>query len=144
MALYSGDFATTVTTTGAPAMDFRAATGNFPRIMEMAIVMAVATASTYAIARSTNSPTQTSTSVMLAEDAGNAATGVTTQAVTWSTAATVGTVFYRRAVLPATIGAGIVYTWPRGLGIAPAAATIVVWNLATNGNNMNVRCVVDE
>jgi hypothetical protein len=144
MAIYSGDFVTTVTGSGAPAMDFRGASANAPKIMEMAIVLAAATASTYAILRSANSPTQTSTNVLVAEDPGNAAAGQTTQAVTWSTAPTAPTVYYRRSVLPATVGAGVVYTWPRGLGIAPAGATIVIWNSAINSASMNVRVVVDE
>lgn len=144
MAIYSGDFNTTVTTTGAAAMDFRGGSTNRPNIMEMAIVLAAATASSYGIIRTANSPTQTSTSVLTAEDPGNSAAGQTTQAVTWSVAPTAPTVYYRRAVLPNTAGAGVVYTFPRGLGIAPAGATIAVWNYASNSASTNVRCVVDE
>ena len=144
MAIYSGDFNTTVTTTGAPCMDFKGAATNSPRVMELAFVMAVATASTYYWVRSTNTPTQTSTSLCLAENPGDPA-GLTTQAVTWSpTAPTFSGVAFRRAVLPATIGAGVVYTFPRGFVIAAAGASGCVWNAATNGNTMNVRVVIDE
>lgn len=143
MAIYSGDFATTVTTTGAAAMDFRGGAANSPAVMELAIVLAAATASTYFWTRSANSPTQSGTSALLAENPADPASS-TTQAVTWTVAPTQSGVVFRRAVLPATIGAGVVYTFPRGFKIAAAAATGMVWNGATNSANTNVRIVVDE
>lgn len=143
MAIYSGDFATTVTTTSAPAMDFRGGAANSPFVMELAIVLAAATASTYWWIRSANSPTQSGTTVLLAENSGDPASQ-TTQAVTWTTAPTQSGAVFRRAVLPATIGAGVVYTFPRGFKIAAAGATGCVWNAATNSANTNVRIVVDE
>ena len=143
MAIYSGDFATTVTTTSAPAMDFRGGSANSPAVMEVAIVLAAATASTYWFTRSANSPTQTGTTALLAENPADP-TSSTTQAVTWSVAPTQSGAVFRRAVLPATIGAGVVYTFPRGFKIAAAAATAMVWNAATNSANTNVRIVVDE
>lgn len=144
MAIYSGCFNSTVTTTAAAAMDFKAAAANYPKVMELGLNLGAATASTYALGRSGNTPVQTSTNVLLAEDAGNSAAGQTTQAVTWSTAPTAPSNYFRRAFLPATIGAGIIFTFPRGLTIAPAAASFMVWNLATNSASVNVWGVIDE
>jgi hypothetical protein len=144
MALYSGCFNTTVAGSAAPSMDFRAASANYPRIMEWGINLGAATASTYGIGRSSNSPTQTGTNVLLAEDAGNSTAGQTTQAVTWSVAPLVPANYFRRAFLPATIGAGIIFTFPRGLSIAPAAASMTLWNIAASAASTNIWVVADE
>jgi hypothetical protein len=55
----------------------------------------------------------------------------------------VPTAFFRRIALPATIGAGVIWTFPRGLVLA-TSASLLVWNLATNSANTNVHVVVDE
>lgn len=144
MAIYSGCFNTTVATTGTPSMDFRGSSSNVPRLMEYGINLGAATASTYGIGRSANTPVQTGTTALIAENTADATSGQTTQAVTWSTAPTVPSVFFRRAFLPATIGAGIIFTFPRGLTIASAAATIVNWNIATSSASTNIWAVVDE
>ena len=144
MALYSGCFNTTVVTSAAPSMDFRGASGNVPRLMEYGINLGAATASTYGIGRSANSPVQTGTANLQAENTADSTNSLTTQAVTWSTAPTVPAVFFRRAFLPATIGAGIIFTFPRGLAIAAAAASITNWNIAASSASSNIWAVVDE
>lgn len=142
MAIYSLSLNTTVTTTGAAAMDLRAAAANSPKLMECGLNLGAATASTYGLGRSGNTPTQTSPVLMQAENAADPA-GQSGSAVAWSVAPTVPAQFFRRIGLPGTIGAGIIWTFPRGLTIA-AAGTILIWNLATNSANTNVWFVVDE
>jgi hypothetical protein len=70
--------------------------------------------------------------------------GLTGCAVAWSVAPTVPAQFFRRISLPATIGSGVLWTFPRGLAISAAAATMLIWNLATNSASTNVWWVVDE
>lgn len=142
MAIYSLSLNTTVTTTGAAAMDIKAASTNTPKIMEVGLSLGAATASTYGFGRAGNTPTQTSPVLLQAENPGDAA-AVTGCAVAWSVAPTVPTQFFRRIGLPATIGAGVIWTFPRGLGLA-ASASNVVWNLATNSASTNVWVVADE
>lgn len=142
MAIYSLSLNTNVTTTGAAAQDIRASAANSPRIMELGINLLTATASTYGFGRSSNTPTQTSPVLVQAETPGDPA-GLTGCAVAWSVAPTVPAQFFRRVSLPATAGAGVIWTFPRGLVLA-ASATLLIWNLATNSASMNTWLVVDE
>lgn len=142
MAIYSLSLNTTVTTTGAAAMDLRASSANSPRIMEVGLNLLTATASTYGLGRSGNTPTQTSPVLVQAENSADPA-GVSGCAVAWSVAPTVPAQFFRRVSLPATAGAGVIWTFPRGLSVA-ASGTMLLWNLATNSASTNVWWVVDE
>jgi hypothetical protein len=142
MAIYSLSLNTTVTTTGAAAMDLRASAANSPRIMEVGLNLLTATASTYGLGRSGNTPTQTSPVLVQAENPADPA-GLTGCAVAWSVAPTVPAQFFRRVSLPATAGAGVIWTFPRGLILA-AAGTMLLWNLATNSASTNAWVVVDE
>ena len=142
MAIYSLALNTTVTTTGAAAWDVKASAANRPAVMEVSVNRGAATASTYGLGRAGNTPTQTSPVLVQAEDPGDPA-GVSGCAVAWSVAPTVPTAHLRRISLPATIGSGIIWTFPRGLVLATSASN-VVWNLATNSASANVHVVVDE
>lgn len=143
MAIYSLGLNTTITTIAAPAMDFKAAGTNSPKILELGIIIAAATASTYGIGRSANTPTQTGTVLVQAENPGDPA-GLTTGAVTWSAAPTVPAQFFRRIGISATVGAGVIWTFPRGISLAAAGPSLVVWNITANSANTNVHTVVDE
>lgn len=142
MSIYSLSLNTTVTTTGAAAMDLKAAATSAPNIMEIGLNLGAATASTYGLGRAGNTPTQTSPVLVQAEDPSKPA-GLSGCAVAWSVAPTVPAQFLRRISLPATIGAGVIWTFPRGLSVA-AAASMVIWNLATNSASTNVWWIVDE
>ena len=142
MAIYSLALNSTVTTTGAAAWDVKSASTNRPAVMEVSVNLGVATASTYGLGRAGNTPTQTSPVLVQAEDPGDPA-GVSGCAVAWSVAPTIPSQFLRRVSLPAAIGGGIIWTFPRGL-ILGTSASLLLWNLATNGNSVNVHVVVDE
>lgn len=142
MAIGSLSLQTTVTTTGAAAMDLKASASIAPRIMEVGINLAAATASTYGFGRSGNTPTQTTPVLLQAENPNDPAMG-SGCAVAWSVAPTVPTQFFRRISLPGTIGTGIIWTFPRGLILA-VSASMLVWNLATNSAATNVWWVADE
>lgn len=142
MAIYSLALNTTVATTGAAAWDIKSAATNRPAIMEVSVNLGAATASTYGLGRSGNVPTQTSPVLVQAEDPGDPA-GVSGCAVAWSVAPTVPTAQLRRVALPATIGSGIIWTFPRGLVLA-VSTSLLLWNLATNSASTNVHVVCDE
>lgn len=142
MAIYSLSLNTTVTTTGAAAQDVRASAANRPAVMEVSVNLGAATASTYGLGRCASAGTQTTPVLVQAEDPGDPA-GVSGCAVAWSGAPTAPTQFLRRIALPATIGAGIIWTFPRGCVLA-VSTNLCVWNLATNSANTNVHWVVDE
>lgn len=142
MAIYSLSLNTTVTTTGAAAMDAKSAATNTPKFMEIGLNLLTATASTYAIGRSGNVPTQTSPVLLQAENPGDPA-GLTGCAVAWSVAPTIPTAFFRRVSLPATAGSGAILTFPRGLALA-VSSSMLIWNLATNSASMNAWWIADE
>lgn len=142
MAIYSLALNSTVTTTGASAMDILAASTNSPRIMEINVSLGAATASTYGIGRAANTPVQTAGVTFLQENPNDPA-GNTKAAVAWGTAPTVPANFFRRISLAATVGAGVIWTFPRGLLLA-ASAAMEFWNLATNSASVNVSWVIDE
>src|SRR5436190_907338 len=123
MAIGSLSLNSTVTTTTAAAWDIKSASTNAPRIMELGVNMAAATASTYGIGRSGNTPTQTSPVLLQAENPGDPAM-VSGCAVAWSVAPTVPTQHFRRFAMPGTIGAGIIFTFPRGLALAVSASLL--------------------
>ena len=142
MAIYSGCFQTTVAGSGAPSCDWMVTSATYAKLMEYGANNGAATACVYGFGRSTNTPTQTSTSVCLCEDAGNTVASKTTWAATWSTAPTI-TTYARRMLLPATIGSGMVFTFPRGYTLLNAGSW-VQWNITASSAVMNNWAVMDE
>jgi len=143
MAIGSLSLNTTVTTTAAAAWDVKAGATIRAKVMELGINLGAATTSTYGIGRSANTPVQTSPVLLQQEDPNDGAF-VTGCAVAWGTAPTVPAQFFRRVSLPATIGAGIIWTFPRGLVLVTGGSSLVCWNLATNSASTNVHVVADE
>jgi hypothetical protein len=143
MAIYSLSLRSTVTTIAAAAWAALSPSTNEAAVMELAYVNGAATASVIGIGRSANTPTLSAGTAFLAEDEGRP-TGLTQAGVAFGTAPTVPTNFFRRASIAATIGVGIIYTFPRGLVLPAAGAAIVVWNITTNSAVTDIHCVVDE
>lgn len=67
---------------------------------------------------------------------------VSNASLSWATSPTVPLQFFRRWSAPATIGAGIVWTFPRGLTV-PINASLVLWNTVT-AVACAVWCVIEE
>lgn len=144
MAIYSQGTITTVGTTTAPSFDIKASATNSPKLMEYGINLGAATASTYGIGRPANdgSVAQTAPVLLQAENPSDPAAQTGT-AVAWGTAPTVPAVYLRRCYLPATIGAGIIWTFPRGLTL-PVSKGIVNWNIAASSAATAIWCICDE
>jgi hypothetical protein len=86
---------------------------------------------------------------VMAEDVGNTTAGATTTATAWGTGPTVPPTFYRRLSCPATIGAGSIWTFPRGLTILKAGGSagtnnLVLWNIAAIGGVLDTWFVTEE
>lgn len=142
MAIYSLGVRTTGVTNATAAWEIRSASTDRLYILEIGIFLAAATASTYGLGRpAAIGVTPTSPVTLLAEDSA-APTGTGQSALAWTTGPTVPANFLRRAQFPATIGSGIIWTFPRGL-IVPVSSSVVLWNLATNGV-VDAYCVVDD
>jgi hypothetical protein len=140
MSIYSLARRGTATTSADVTWDVAASTGPRPKIMEIGVFLGAATASLYGLNRPTALGTRTSPVALLAEDPGEPAlTGIALVdcAVAWSVQPTDATESMRRIGFPATIGVGVIWTFPRGL-IVDVSKSISLLNLATNSAAVDV------
>ncbi len=103
------------------------------RLKEFGLFLAAATASTYGLGRpQAVGITPTAPVNFLPEDPNNVvAAGVVQSAVAWATPPTIPTAFIRRISLPATIGTGVIWTFPEGI-VIPVSYSIILWNIGTD------------
>jgi len=131
MAIYSLSQRTIVTSAAAATWEIRTVATIRSQILEIGFSQVTAVAATIGLGRPSSlglSPTTPQT--FLAEDAGEPV-GNTNACVAWaSTVPGVPANFFRRVTCPATIGAGVIWTFPRGLFIA-VSASLVLWVIAT-------------
>lgn len=143
MAIYSLAQRTTQTAAANAAWEVRSTSANKPKLMELAITQNTGVAGVYGIGRpGAIGLTPTTPQTFLDEADGGGPAGNTTAAVAWGTGPTVPANFFRRYSCAATIGVGVIATFPRGLGI-PVSGSIVVWIIAT-APVCDVSAVVDE
>jgi hypothetical protein len=143
MAIFSCANRTSVATITTAAYEMIAGANNAYSLKELGITINAATASVIGFGvPAAIGITPAGGSTVQAEDSGNTTAGNTTTATTWGTGPTVPTTFFRRVSTPATIGAGIIWTFPRGLNTLKAKST-VLWNITAN-SVMDVWVVVDE
>jgi hypothetical protein len=142
MAIYSLANRTSNVTIANACLEVRTASTDRPRIMEIGIFLAAATASTFGIGRpQAIGVTPTGPVTVLAEDPSDPV-GTVTTALAWGTGPTVPLQFFRRVSLPATIGTGVIWTFPRGL-LIPISSSIVIWNITATGVS-DIYVVIDE
>lgn len=143
MSIYSLANRTSNVTTAAAAQENIASTAVAYRLLEFGITINAATATVFGFGRpAATGITPTSPQTVLAEDGGNTSAGNTTTALAWGTAPTVPPNLFRRVSLPATIGAGIIWTFPRGIVVLKTVST-VLWNVL-GGSVADTWLVVDE
>ncbi len=143
MGIFSIALRTSVTSSGAAAAEVIAGASAAYRMLEFGLTINAATASVYGLgAPAAKGTTPATSSLVQAEDSGNTTAGVTQVALTWTTGPTQPTNYLRRVSLPATIGAGVVWTFPRGrtrlLATTDSLVNLVVGSVA------DIWVVVDE
>jgi hypothetical protein len=129
MARYS--YAWTTTGVSASALAWlRSTTAKDMRVWEIAVYQesGTATATSVGLGRPAAISLTPTTVVPQAEDTSASAATCTGQ-VAASTKPTAPTLFLRRFGIPATLGAGIVWTFPQGLVIPTGPAELVVHNI---------------
>jgi hypothetical protein len=142
MARYAMADRTSNVTSANACFEIRTTTTDRGFILEIDISLATAVATVIGIGRpAAIGVTPTSPKTVLPEDTGNPA-GTITTAVAWGTGPTVPTNFLRRWSFPATIGSGVLLTFPIGL-VIPVSSSLVLWNI-TGGATLDVSIVVDE
>ena len=143
MTIYSIGRRTTATTSGNAAMDVVAGSGVAPRLMEWGWMNGAATASTYGLNRQTANGTRTTPVALLLEsEPGTTPASECDSALAWSVEPTKATDDLRRLSSGAAIGSGVIWTFPKGIAMAPSNGLVLV-NRATNGV-IDSYCVVDE
>ncbi len=121
-------------TSGAAAWEIiTGATPGRARVIELGFFLVAATATTIGLGRPAAVGITPTTPVdFLPEDPNDVvASGVVQSAVAWGTGPTIPTAFFRRIALPATIGTGVIWTFPEGL-VIPVSSSLILWNLASN------------
>lgn len=144
MAVYSMAVRTTNTTINNANVEIIAAATNKPKLMELGFAQVTGTASSYGFGRPAATGVTPTTPVNLVDEADgdSAVTGLTTTALAWGTSPTAPAVYARRINTPATVGAGVIWTFPRGFAI-PKTKSLVVFNV-TATVALDVWVVVDE
>jgi hypothetical protein len=143
MAIYSNTNRTSGASSATPSWELYTSANARARLLELTVVMGAATASLISLGRPAAMGVGQTTPVRgQAEDGADPASQSQTALAWGTTAPTAPTVFFRRFNLPATIGAGRVCTFPRGL-VIPISFSVVLWNQGTNGVT-DVDAVWDE
>lgn len=141
--IYSLSQRTSNVTINQAPVEYRAAATNAPSIMEFGLAQVTGTASSYSFGRPAAIGVAPTGPVSFQGDNPNAPTALTVGALVWGTSSpTNPTVPHRRINTPATIGSGIIWTFPRGLIIA-ASNSICLSNI-TSSVTLDVWCVIDE
>jgi hypothetical protein len=143
MAIASLANRTSGNSSATPTQEIIAGANNAYRLLELGFTINAATASVFGFGTpAAIGVTPTTPVTILAEDGGNTSTFNTQTALAWGTPPTAPANFFRRVSLPATIGAGMVWTFPRGI-IVLKAKTTVLWNV-TATSVADTWVVVDE
>lgn len=103
------------------------ATNRDLRLTELGLYSTTAAAGTYGLVRSsTVGATFTTTVLGQAHDPqAAAATGTIDTAITTAPAPVSTTNFWRTAVFPATLGSGVIWTWPYGINVVAGGGIII-------------------
>lgn len=97
-------------------------------ILEVGFFCNAATASSVELAQPANTPVATTSTLGNASNIGWNPTSTVNFDTAWSTAPTTPTIIYKMITLPATIGAGVIWTWPPGQFVLPVSKWLVLWN----------------
>ncbi|MCK4525980.1 hypothetical protein KAW18_01310 [candidate division WOR-3 bacterium] len=109
------------------------ATPGRAKLLEIGFFLVAATASQIGLGRPQAIGITPTTPVnFLPEDPNDViASGVVQSSLAWATGPTVPTAYLRRISLPATVGVGVIWTFPRGITI-PVSSSLILWNVGTN------------
>ncbi len=143
MALYGLAQRTSATAAASASWEILTAATNAPLVMEVGISQNTATAGVYGLGRpAVIGGTPTTPQNFVAEQNSTLPTSITKGALAWGVGPTVPANHNRRVSCSATIGVGVIWTFPRGFHI-PVSSSIVVWIIAT-APVCDVWAVIDE
>lgn len=136
MPYYSVGFATVAAASGAAYGTLHTSASYRALITEIGLACNAATASPVGLGVPANTPVATTSLLGQAENRGDPASTVNFDTA-WSTAPTVPANFLRKFGLPATIGAGLIWTWPPDRPLVLAVSQwIVLWNFGGSAGSV--------
>lgn len=142
MSLASLALRTSNTTINNANVELRTTAGVKCRVLEFSLIQVTGTASSYGLGRpAAQGVTPGTTSTFQRDDSADPVC-VTTLNLTWGTSPTAPSNYHRRTNTAATIGVGIVWTFPAGL-IVPVSASLVCFNI-TATVALDVNFAIDE
>lgn len=142
MAIYSLAQRSSNLTINQASAEMRSAASDRPRLLELSIIQATGTAQSLGFGRpNAIGVTPGTTTTPQADDPADAAS-TCTGALTWGTSPTAPTTYMRRWNSAATIGVGVIWTFPRGIVIA-VSSSLVVFNITT-ALASDINWVIDE
>ena len=128
MSMYSLGVRTTTLTINNACSEMRTGAAKRPKVLELGIIQTTGTAQSLGFGRpAAIGVTPGGTSAPQADDPGDPAS-TCTHALSWATSPTAPTVYHRRWNSAATIGVGVIWTFPRG-GTIPVSSSVVVFNI---------------
>jgi hypothetical protein len=137
MSLASAAVRTSNVTISNANVELRTTAGVKCRVLEHSVIQLTATASSYGFGRPAAQGVTPGTITTFGRDESSDPNCVTTLNLTWGTSPTAPTVFARRTNTAATVGVGIVWSFPAGLSV-PVSASLVNFNVtgtvATDSN----------
>jgi plastocyanin len=142
MALASAAVRTSNLTISQSSAEIRTTAAVKARVLEIGIVGATATAQSLGFGRPAAIGVTPGTTATFQRDDSADPACVTTLVTTWGTSPTNPTTYMRRWNGAATIGVGIIWTFPRGI-VIPVSSSVVVQNV-TAAIACDVSVAIDE
>lgn len=142
MARYGNSITKTTSTAAAPIATLSTGSSRDVRIFEIGISVSTAASGEVGLMRPANSPATPSGGQVGSAHDNVSGAGVAVTANAWATAPTAGTAM-KRIVLPATIGAGVIWTFPDGI-VLPVSSFFVVWQFSAVAVTYSVYFDYDE
>lgn len=123
---------TATATTSVPITTLLTASGSRAVVREVGIFMANAVACTVGLGKPAANGSGAATGTLgQAEDWADVASLTTLVTTFATTQPTAPTNFFRRATLPAVIGAGIIWSWEPGEFIVPVSSNFCLWQVSS-------------
>jgi hypothetical protein len=143
MAIYSLGLRTTDVTQNHANVEIYTPSTLAIKIMEIGLAQVTATACIYGLGRPAAQGVTPVPVLFQAEQNSSDPAAKTNASLSWGTSPTQPTIFMRRVATPAAVGAGVIWTFPRGLQL-PASSSIVIWNISNPTVACDVWIVIDE
>lgn len=120
-------------TADAPLVAIRAPAAEVGRLLELGITLDAATVTKIGLARATAVSVTPATTKPGRNTVPGAPDSGTVLVSSWATPPTISTNYLRQVIIPAAVGAGIVWSWPADrplqIGLGSAIAELVIANL---------------